>query len=149
MGYMPEQVQDFYPTPGTISTAMYYTEIDPRTMKPVYVAKTYEEKDMQRALLQWRKPDKRDIVKKALLKAGRPDLIGYDKKCLVRPEKGERDYSQKPKETKPKKEGRSHTKRIADKHGKKPNRDEPQPKVYIEKPARKGKNYRHSGNKAK
>ena len=90
VGYMPEQVQDFYPTPGTLSTAMYYTEIDPRTMKPVYVAKTPEEKAMQRALLQWRRPDKRPIVLAALKKAGREDLIGYGKECLIRPNRGEK-----------------------------------------------------------
>ena len=90
VGYMPEQVQDFYPTPGTLSTAMYYTEIDPRTMKPVYVAKTAEEKAMQRALLQWRRPDKRPIVLAALKKAGREDLIGYGKECLIRPNRGEK-----------------------------------------------------------
>ncbi len=87
MGYMPEQVQDFYPTPGTISTAMYYTELDPRTLKSVYVAKTKDEKAMQRALLQWRRPDKRDIVLKALRIAKRTDLIGFEKKCLIKPEK--------------------------------------------------------------
>lgn len=90
VGYMPEQVQDFYPTPGTLSTAMYYTEIDPRTMKPVYVAKTPEEKAMQRALLQWRRPDKRPIVLAALKKAGREDLIGFGKECLIRPTRGEK-----------------------------------------------------------
>ena len=90
VGYMPEQVQDFYPTPGTLSTAMYYTEIDPRTMKPVYVAKTAEEKAMQRALLQWRRPDKRPIVLAALKKAGREDLIGFGKECLTRPLRGEK-----------------------------------------------------------
>ena len=89
IGYMPEQVQDFYPTPGTLSTAMYYSGIDPRTMKPVYVAKTPEEKAMQRALLQWRRPDKRALVIRALQKAGREDLIGYGKECLIRPRKGE------------------------------------------------------------
>ena len=88
VGYMPEQVQDFYPTPGTLSTAMYYTGIDPRTMKPVYVAKTPEEKAMQRALLQWRRPDKRPIILAALKKAGREDLIGYGKECLIRPNRG-------------------------------------------------------------
>ncbi len=72
----PEQVQDFYPTPGTISTCMYYTELDPRTMERVYVPKSYEEKQMQRALLQYRKPQNYHLVKKALIKAGRPDLIG-------------------------------------------------------------------------
>ena len=90
VGYMPEQVQDFYPTPGTLSTAMYYTGIDPRTMKPVYVAKTPEEKAMQRALLQWRRPDKRPIVLAALKKAGRDDLIGFGKECLIRPNRGEK-----------------------------------------------------------
>lgn len=85
IGYMPEQVQDFYPTPGTLSTAMYYTGLDPRTMQPVYVAKTAEEKAMQRALLQWRKPEKRALVCAALRKAGRLDLIGWDKHCLIRP----------------------------------------------------------------
>lgn len=90
VGYMPEQVQDFYPTPGTLSTAMYYTEIDPRTMKPVYVAKTPEEKAMQRALLQWRRPDKRPIVLAALKKAGREDLIGFGKECLIHPARGEK-----------------------------------------------------------
>lgn len=89
IGYMPQQVQDFYPTPGTLSTAMYYSEIDPRTMKPVYVAKTPEEKAMQRALLQWRRPDKRAIVIQALQQAGREDLIGYDKQCLIRPRPNE------------------------------------------------------------
>ena len=86
IGYCPEQVQDFYPTPGTLSTAMYYTEIDPRTMKPVYVAKTAEE----RALLQWRRTDKRPIIIAALKKAGREDLIGFGKECLIRPAKGEK-----------------------------------------------------------
>lgn len=84
-GRQPEQVQDFYPTPGTISTCMYHTGIDPRTMKPVYVAKTPHEKDMQRALLQWRRPDKRRLVIQALHEAGREDLIGFGKDCLVRP----------------------------------------------------------------
>ena len=84
-GRQPEQVQDFYPTPGTISTCMYHTGIDPRTMQPVYVAKTPHEKDMQRALLQWRRPDKRRLVIQALHEAGREDLIGFGKECLVRP----------------------------------------------------------------
>lgn len=89
VGYMPQQVQDFYPTPGTLSTAMYYTGLDPRTMQPVYVAKTAEEKAMQRALLQWRKPEKRPIIVAALKKAGREDLIGYGRECLIRPRPGE------------------------------------------------------------
>lgn len=84
-GRQPEQVQDFYPTPGTISTCMYYTGLDPRTMKPVYVAKTTREKNLQRALLQWKRPDKRRLVIEALREAGREDLIGFGKNCLVRP----------------------------------------------------------------
>lgn len=84
-GRQPEQVQDFYPTPGTLSTCMYYTGIDPRTMKPVYVAKDPHDKALQRALLQWKRPDKKSLVIEALKKAGREDLIGYGKHCLVRP----------------------------------------------------------------
>ncbi len=83
----PQQVQDFYPTPGTVSTCMYYTGIDPRTMRPVYVAKSAEEKRMQRALLQCAKPENKEIVRAALLKAGRSDLIGFGKNCLVTPKK--------------------------------------------------------------
>ena len=88
--YTPEQVQDFYPTPGTMSTCMFYTGLDPRTMEKVYVPKSYEEKKMQRALLQYRRSENYEIVKKALLKAGRSDLIGFDKHCLIpfRPIKG-------------------------------------------------------------
>ena len=84
-GRQPEQVQDFYPTPGTLSTCMYYTGLDPRTMKPVYVPRTDKEKRIQRALLQWRKPENRETVRRALLDAGREDLIGYGKHCLLRP----------------------------------------------------------------
>ena len=89
LGYMPEQVQDFYPTPSTISTCMYYTGVDPRNMQPVYVATNPHEKAMQRALIQYRKPKNYDLVEEALIKAGRTDLIGYDKKCLIRPRKGD------------------------------------------------------------
>lgn len=87
LGYMPEQVQDFYPTPSTISTCMYYTGVDPRTMEPVYVPKNPHEKAMQRALIQYRLPENHDLVKEALLKAGRKDLIGFDEKCLIPPRK--------------------------------------------------------------
>ncbi len=85
LGYMPEQVQDFYPTPSTLSTCMYYTGLDPRTMKPVYVPKSPHEKAMQRALIQYRDPKLYDLVEEALRKAGRTDLIGYGPKCLIRP----------------------------------------------------------------
>ncbi|MCM1088188.1 MAG: YgiQ family radical SAM protein [Muribaculaceae bacterium] len=87
IGYMPEQVQDFYPTPSTVSTVMYYTGIDPRTKEPVYVCKNPHEKAMQRALIQYRNPDNYELVHEALIKAGRKDLIGFDKKCLIRPRK--------------------------------------------------------------
>ena len=85
LGYMPEQVQDFYPTPSTISTCMYYTGLDPRNMKPVYAAVNPHEKAMQRALIQYRNPKNYDLVREALIQAGRTDLIGFDKKCLIRP----------------------------------------------------------------
>ena len=89
LGYMPEQVQDFYPTPSTLSTVMYYTGLDPRTMQPVYVPTDPHEKAMQRALIQYRDPKNYALVHEALEKAGRTDLIGFDKHCLIRPRKGE------------------------------------------------------------
>lgn len=92
LGYMPEQVQDFYPTPSTISTCMYYTGVDPRTMEKVYVPTNPHEKAMQRALIQYRNPKNYDLVVEALTLAKRTDLIGFDKKCLIRPKKGEKNY---------------------------------------------------------
>ena len=86
-GRQPEQVQDFYPTPGTLSTCMYYTEIDPRTMERLYVPKSPKEKSVQRALLQWKKPENRAIVTRALRDNGRGDLVGYGRQCLVKPQK--------------------------------------------------------------
>ncbi|MBD5135864.1 MAG: YgiQ family radical SAM protein [Lachnospiraceae bacterium] len=86
-GYMPEQVQDFYPTPSTISTCMYYTGLDPRNMEKVYVTKNPHEKAMQRALIQYRNPKNYDLVKEALIKTKRTDLIGFDKNCLIKPRK--------------------------------------------------------------
>ena len=107
----PEQVQDFYPTPGTASTCMFYTGIDPATLKPIYVARDYEEKQMQRALLQFARPANAPLVRKALKKAGREDLIGFGKECLVRPElpkhyektpaKGKNSSNRKPASNKP------------------------------------------------
>ncbi len=88
LGYMPEQVQDFYPTPSTISTCMYYTGYDPRTMEKVYVPVNPHEKAMQRALIQYRNPKNYELVSEALRLAGRTDLIGFDKKCLIRPKAG-------------------------------------------------------------
>jgi uncharacterized radical SAM protein YgiQ len=87
-GRQPEQVQDFYPTPGTLSTCMWYTELDPRTMEPVYVAKSPHDKALQRALLQWKRLEMRRLVVEALHRAGREDLIGYGRDCLVRPLSG-------------------------------------------------------------
>jgi len=83
----PEQVQDFYPTPGTLSTCMYYTGLDPRTMKRIFVPKSQREKTTQRALIQYRLPANYEIVKQALIRAGRKDLIGHDPKALIRPVK--------------------------------------------------------------
>lgn len=87
LGYMPQQVQDFYPTPSTISTVMYYTGVDPRDMKPVYVVKNPHEKAMQRALIQYRNPENYQLVKEALILAHREDLIGFGEKCLIPPRK--------------------------------------------------------------
>ncbi len=95
LNYTPEQVQDFYPTPGTLSTCIYYTGIDPRTMEKVYVPKSPHEKAMQRALMQYRLPKNYDLVKEALMKAGRQDLIGFDKKCLIRPRTTKKEAPEK------------------------------------------------------
>lgn len=95
IGHQPQQVQDFYPTPATASTTMYYTGIDPRTMKAVYVPKTAKEKAMQRALIQYKKPQNYDLVKEALLQAHREDLIGFEKSCLIRPRGGRTMASKK------------------------------------------------------
>ena len=97
-GYSPEQVQDFYPTPGTASTVMFYTGIDPFTGKKVFCETDYHAQQLQRALLQWSKPQNAPLVREALVKCGREDLIGYDKDCLVRPESN--NY-RKPQGTKP------------------------------------------------
>ena len=85
IGYNPQQVQDFYPTPSTMSTVMYYTGVDPRTMKPVYTPKNPHEKAMQRALMQYRNPANYELVKEALHIAGREDLIGFGPECLIKP----------------------------------------------------------------
>ncbi len=94
LGFMPEQVQDFYPTPATISTCMYYTELDPLTMEAVYVPKNPHEKAMQRALIQYRNPENRKLIEEALRIAHREDLIGFGPKCLLRP-MGEKRINQK------------------------------------------------------
>ena len=109
LGYMPEQVQDFYPTPSTLSTCMYYTGYDPRTMEKVFVPTNPHEKAMQRALIQYRNPENYELVEEALKKAGRTDLIGFDKKCLIRPRRNkvQTDGSgRRPSETRKKTSGR-------------------------------------------
>ena len=92
--YQPEQVQDFYPTPGTLSTTMFYTGLDPLTMKPMYIPKSKTEKAMQRVLLQYKAPRNYDLVYKALVEAGREDLIGYGPRCLIKPREN-RNFSNK------------------------------------------------------
>ena len=114
LGYMPEQVQDFYPTPSTLSTCMYYTGYDPRTMEKVYVPTNPHEKAMQRALIQYRNPKNYELVAEALKAAGRTDLIGFDKKCLIRSRQtgqyGYQNYNKKRADGKPerKADGRAH-----------------------------------------
>jgi len=95
LGYMPEQVQDFYPTPSTISTCMYYTGLDPRTLQAVYTPKSPHEKAMQRALIQYRNPKNYELVVEALNLANRTDLIGFDKNCLIRPKHSVNHYKGK------------------------------------------------------
>lgn len=102
LGYMPEQVQDFYPTPSTVSTVMYYTGIDPISKQKVYVCRNPHEKAMQRALIQYRNPKNYDLVYEALIKAGREDLIGFDKKCLIKPKYPSDRQKKTPKEKKKK-----------------------------------------------
>ena len=93
LGFTPEQVQDFYPTPSTLSTCMYYTGIHPLTGEPVYVPKNPHEKAIQRALMQYKNPSNRALVLEGLKKAGRMDLVGYDRKCLIRPERKQGESS--------------------------------------------------------
>ena len=137
MGYMPEQVQDFYPTPATISTCMYYTGLDPRTMEPVTVVRDPHEKAMQRALIQYRDPKLYPLVKEALLRAGREDLIGYGSECLIPPRPwkesgGEVKHAgsgRKPRSGEPEREGSGRRSRSGEPErggsGRKRRRDEP------------------------
>ena len=99
-GYAPEQVQDYYPTPGTASTVMFYTGINPLTMKKVYVATDYREKQLQRALLQYNRPQNASLVREALTKLGREDLIGFGTECLVKPEKAQSTVKKSVKDNK-------------------------------------------------
>lgn len=119
LGYMPEQVQDFYPTPSTISTCMYYTGLDPRTMEPVYVPKNPHEKAMQRALIQYRNPKNYELVEEALRLAHRTDLIGYDKKCLIRPRRGKPSGTEQRQENLKKNQPKGKKKIIRNVHKKK------------------------------
>ena len=128
LGYMPEQVQDFYPTPSTLSTCMYYTGYDPRTMEKVYVPTNPHEKAMQRALIQYRNPKNYALVAEALKAAGRTDLIGFDKKCLIRPRQtgqyGYQNYNKKRADGKPERKadgraGKGHAGKSADKPARK------------------------------
>ena len=128
LGYMPEQVQDFYPTQSTLSTCMYYTGYDPRTMEKVYVPTNPHEKAMQRALIQYRNPKNYELVAEALKAAGRTDLIGFDKKCLIRPRQtgqyGYQNYNKKRADGKPERKadgraGRGHAGKSADKPARK------------------------------
>jgi len=113
-GHHPEQVQDFYPTPGTLSTCMFYTGYDPRTMEKVFVPRTPQEKAMQRALLQYRSPANHALVRKALRLCGQEDLIGYSKGCLVPPGNG----GKKPVPTKPQQDKKPVPKKRSDKWAK-------------------------------
>lgn len=120
LGYMPEQVQDFYPTPSTISTCMYYTGLDPRTMENVYIPNNPHEKAMQRALIQYRNPKNYDLVVEALTKAHRTDLIGFDKKCLIRPRQKEKNtYAGNPREKEKKQKKRKTIRNVHKKKGNK------------------------------
>ncbi|AET68979.1 uncharacterized radical SAM protein YgiQ [Desulfosporosinus orientis DSM 765] len=120
MGVNPEQVQDFIPTPGTLSTCMYYTSLDPKTMERVYVPKKMHEKAMQRALIQYRNPKNYDLVKEALRLAHREDLIGYGPKCLIRPKRLLQDDPQEAGSRKLKKPTRRSGMKKKDSHAKVP-----------------------------
>ena len=132
-GYSPEQVQDFYPTPGTASTVMFYTGLDPFTGKKVFCETDYHKKQLQRALLQWSKPANAPLVREALTLCGREDLIGYGKECLVRPEKGQ---AQKPTA---KKSGQKPTQKSNQKSGASFRKDSKNTRNFGKKPYKKAK----------
>ncbi len=144
-GYAPEQVQDFYPTPGTASTVMFYTGLDPFTMKKVYVATDYQEKKMQRALLQWNRKENHEIIRIALRKAGREDLIGYGEGCLVPSDRSQKPTGAPTGKFAPTKDRRSQSQSVPRKGDARPGRSAPQKGVGSSKPAngkgsfRKGK----------
>ena len=140
--YAPEQVQDYYPTPGTASTVMYYTGINPLTGKKVYVPTTYEEKSEQRALLQFNKPDNAQKVRSALIKAGREDLIGFGGECLLKPERA--PYYDKKKSDK---KGDNKGNKNNCKSHNKPTKSSKSSKDFDSKPTSKGKNTSKSSKK--
>ena len=117
-GHEPEQVQDFYPTPSTLSTVMYYTGLDPRTMEKVYVPKNPHEKAMQRALMQYRSPANYALVKEALVKAGRTDLIGFTPQCLIRPYPPKADRPAREKKEAPKAQSAPRAQKAPERRGK-------------------------------
>lgn len=116
LGFTPEQVQDFYPTPSTLSTCMYYTGIHPLTKEPVYIPKDPHEKEIQRALMQYKNPANRKLVLEGLMRADRMDLVGYGPKCLLRPEKGQGERKERAADGQ---KGRRKRKTIRNIHGKK------------------------------
>ena len=119
IGYNPQQVQDFYPTPSTMSTVMYYTGVDPRTMEPVYTPKNPHEKAMQRALMQYRNPANYELVKEALHIAGREDLIGFGRECLIKPRqfKKEKDRYQRVRSKASKSQGKTNKNKKSGRRG--------------------------------
>ena len=155
IGFQPDQVQDFYPTPGTLSTCMFYTGLDPRTMKPVFVARSSEDKAMQRALMQFRNPVNHNLVRKALRIAGREDLIGRDAECLVPPEREAQWGQPRAKASASRPAGKSSERRSEEsrsqRDGRNPRRDERHNRREESKPPRHGgrpddKPPRHGGN---
>ena len=153
INHTPEQVQDFYPTPGTLSSCMYYTELDPRTGEKLYVPKTAKEKAMQRALMQYRLPENYELVKAALLKAGREDLIGFGKECLIRPRNTKFNPAHKPNKPADK-QGNHHKNHKSDKNAKNNKKGKPHDRhtdkpnsKHATKPSNKHNN-KHKKNRA-
>ena len=142
LGYMPEQVQDFYPTPSTISTCMYYTGLDPRTMEKVYIPDSPHEKAMQRALIQYRDPKLYDLVEEALVKAGRKDLIGFGPKCLIRP-KGRQNKQEEDVKNKDNKNKASKNKAAKNHREFAPNKKKTIPSIKEKEAGRKKKTIRN------
>ena len=143
-GHRPEQVQDFYPTPGTLSTAMFFTGLDPRDMSEVYVPREPEEKAMQRALMQYFQPQNQAMVIKALKKAGREDLIGFDSRCLVQPMRGRLDREDAEGERR--QSGRSAARPVGSKPGAKARGGRNSSEKRVERREERNSQPRHGGN---